>query len=73
MREQVSLLLSEGHPHARRYPLATLWLEAQIVMRRHNQRFVTESLLMQGCIGTIMNGKKGSKHYQEMIRKLSDG
>jgi hypothetical protein len=48
-------------------------VEADIAMRRVNAAFVTQSTLMQACIGSVMNGKKGSKHYQEMIRKLNGG
>lgn len=73
LREQVSLLLSEGHVHARRYPLAMVGVEADIAMRRVNLAFVTQSTLMQACIGSVMNGKKGGKHYQELIRKLQSG
>jgi hypothetical protein len=48
-------------------------VEADIAMRRVNAAFVTQSTLMQACIGSVMNGKKGGKHYQEMIRKLNGG
>lgn len=48
-------------------------VEADIAMRRINNAFVTESTLMQACIGAVMNGKKGGKHYQELIRNLSSG
>ncbi|XCX10862.1 tail length tape measure protein [Salmonella phage BAU.Micro_SLP-22] len=34
---------------------------------------VTESTLMQACIGAILNGKKGSKHYQKLIKDLNRG
>ena len=73
LREQVSLLLSEGHAHARRYPLAMVGVEADIAMRRINHAFVTQSTLMQACIGAVMNGKKGGKHYNDMIRNLQRG
>jgi len=48
-------------------------VEADIAMRRVNNAFVTQSTLMQACIGSVLNGKKGGQHYQEMIRKLSSG
>jgi hypothetical protein len=48
-------------------------VEADIAMRRINLAFVTQSTLMQACIGTVMGGKKGNKHYQELIRKLRRG
>lgn len=73
VRERVSLLLSEGHTHARRYPLATVGMEAEIVRRRINNRMVTESTLMQACIATVMNGKEGTRHYNKLIKELNRG
>lgn len=73
MREQVSLLLSEGHVSARRYPLATVGREAGVVRRRINNRLVTESALMQACIGTVMGGKEGTRHFNELIKELNRG
>lgn len=68
-----SLLLSEGHPNARRYPVAMVWREAEICRARLNNRHVTESLLMQACIGGILGGKKGSDVYAKMIKDLNRG
>ncbi len=71
VREQVSLLLAAGHQHARRYPLATVGMEARIVRRRINNQIVTESTLMHACIGAVMNGKAGAKHYSGLIKELN--
>ncbi|AKJ73901.1 tail length tape measure protein [Salmonella phage 35] len=30
-------------------------------------------LLMQSCIGAVLNGKKGGKEYKKLIKELSDG
>ncbi|WP_458321528.1 hypothetical protein [Providencia sp. CRPN22473] len=55
------------------YPLAYLWTESRIARRRINAQHVTQSLLMQSCIGAVLNGKKGGKEYQKLIKGLSDG
>ncbi|QPB12569.1 hypothetical protein [Providencia phage PSTCR9] len=55
------------------YPLAYLWTESRIARRRINAQHVTQSLLMQSCIGAVLNGKKGGKEYQKLIKELSDG
>lgn len=34
---------------------------------------VTESLLMQALLGSVLNGKKGGKAYNEMIKELNRG
>lgn len=73
MREQVSLLLSEGHASARRYPLATIGIEANIARRRINNRMVTESTLMQACVGTVLGGKEGVRHFNDLIKGLNRG
>lgn len=73
VRAQVSLLLSEGHRFAQHYPLATVGVEADIARRRINSKIVTESTLMQACIGAVMNGKKGGAHYKNLIKDLNRG
>lgn len=73
MRERVSLLLAEGHVHARRYPLATVGVEADIARRRINNRMVTESTLMQACVGTVLGGREGTRHFNKLIKELNRG
>ncbi|AIU37952.1 tail length tape measure protein [Chivirus chi] len=73
LRATVSFLMSEGHPAARHYPLGYLWSETKIAKRRVNAGYVTQSLLMQSCIGAVLNGKKGGKEYKKLIKELSDG
>lgn len=48
-------------------------MEARIVRRRINNQTVTESMLMQACIGSVMNGKAGTKNYNQMIKDLNRG
>jgi len=67
------LLLAEGHVNARRYPIATVGLEADIARRRINNRMVTEATLMQACVGTVMGGKEGTRHFNSLIKELNRG
>ncbi|QMV34314.1 tail assembly chaperone [Salmonella phage vB_SentM_sal2] len=50
-----------------------MWSETKIAKRRVNAGYVTQSLLMQSCIGAVLNGKKGGKEYKKLIKELSDG
>lgn len=65
--------MAHGHRLARHYPLAMVGQEARIVRRRVNNQLVTESTLMQACIGAVMNGRAGAKHYNELIKELNRG
>lgn len=66
----MSLLLSEGHPEAERYPIAVVWSEARLVRQRDVQRIKTEAVVMQGVIASAFGG---SKALQEIFRTLDDG
>lgn len=72
-RRHVSLLLANGHASARQYPLGMVQAEAEIVTERINRQMVSESLLMQACVGTVLGGKEGITAYQKMIKGLTDG
>lgn len=47
--------------------------EAAIARRRVNNHLITESALMEACIGAVMNGKKGRTHYNKLIKDLNRG
>lgn len=64
------MLLSEGHAHARRYPLADLWAEARIVRRRFAQRATTEAVLTQAAILSMWS-KEGGEEFQRVLRELN--
>lgn len=64
--------MSEGHPDARRYPLPMLWHEVSIARDRIDQRHVTEALLTQSAIMSVLD-KKGSENFKKLIKDLSDG
>lgn len=74
MRASVSLLLSEGHKDARRYPIATVWYEAQLVRERVNQRIATEATMMHAVAVAVMAPKgRGNKHLQKLFKDLRNG
>lgn len=70
LRRHVSLLLSHGHPEAGDYPLGTLWVESQLVVERLNQQAVTQAVLLQLAVGSILSKKTGSE-FKKTIKKLS--
>jgi hypothetical protein len=57
----VSLLLSEGHPWARDYPIAVVWSEARIVRQRQANKAAQETVLMQMTIGSVFDAKAGKQ------------
>ena len=72
LRREVSLLLSQGHPHARRYSIIMIWNEAEIVRQRHNQHLREKAILGQ-LLATLASGtltKKGVKDTNKELRKL---
>lgn len=71
LRRQVSLLLSEGHPLARHYPLPMLWLEATLVERRHCQRMAVEASLVQGAAASVLD-KKAAQAFRKQLRELTE-
>ena len=70
LRHDVSLLLAEGHTHARRYPLAKVWAEADIVKRRKNDDLATHMVVLQAAVGSVLSGPK---HFNEVLKRLQDG
>lgn len=70
----MSLLLSEGHVHASRYPLATVWYEAQLVRERVNGRIATETILMHAAMIAVIAPKgAGQKNLDKLLKGLRDG
>lgn len=60
--------------HARRYPLAMLWNEAELARERINSRLATEAALMHavGIALTTVKGK-GVAPLNKILRKLQRG
>lgn len=71
MREDVSLLQSQGHSRAHRYPLARVWAEADTARRRMVNAVETDALVMQAVIGSALS-KKGAAHLKALLKKLKD-
>lgn len=65
----MSLLLESGHAAAMRYPLATVWTEAEIIRNRQAGRRKLDAAIMQLCIASIVS-EKGGKHLQTFIAQL---
>lgn len=66
--------MAEGHLHARKYPLAMLWNEAELVRERVNARFATEATLLHAVAMAVLTPKgKGVDHLKKLVRKLENG
>lgn len=66
--------MAEGHPCARKYPLAMLWTEAELARERVNARLATEAtLLHQVAIAVLTPKGRGVKHLTKTLRKLQHG
>lgn len=72
LREQVSLLMSHGHPYAEFYPIHRVWEEASIVTQRVNRVIATEALALQITVLSVMT-KDGQKEFKKLIKRLTDG
>jgi hypothetical protein len=72
LRRDVSLLLSEGHPHAPCYPLWRLDLEAGLATVRKDQDVALSSSLIQSAINACLDRDAG-KDFTKTIKKLSHG
>lgn len=68
-RRDSSLLTEFGHVDARKYPLGTLWVDAQIVRERQASRRKLDAVAMQVCIASILS-KKAGKQFQQFIASL---
>jgi hypothetical protein len=68
-----SLLLSEGHRFASRYPLSKLWYEADLVRERINRNYVTEVTILSTVMSTRYGGRAAGKTISDLIRKLQNG
>lgn len=68
----MSLLLSEGHADARRYPLWMLWDETRIVRERNNAVMVTNAVLLQMAAGSLFS-KDAGKAFEKLVKRLADG
>lgn len=68
-----SLLLSEGHHHARKYPITMLMYEAQLARERNGARMADEALAMNTVIGAALGGKDGQGALKKLLQRLRNG
>lgn len=64
----MSLLLANGHPDARNYPIGMLIDEANLVIERANLATVLEANLLQQAIHGFL-----SDESRKLFKKLIDG
>lgn len=68
----MSLLLEHGHRWAAKYPLWQLWMEAEIIRDRVNGVMVSQAILIQGAVSSLLS-KEGAKGFKELVESLNDG
>ncbi len=67
----MSLLLSEGHFHARNYPVAVVWSEARIVRQRQSAKTKLDAAVMQMIVSSVFS-KKAGKQLENLLAELDD-
>lgn len=67
----MSLLLSEGHVAARRYPVAVAWSETRIVRERQARQAQENAVVMHTVIASLFS-EKGGKALKELLDGMSD-
>lgn len=72
IRKQVSLLMANGHPDARHYPIGLVWTEAEMVTNRINNDMATTALLNQMAVSSLFS-KEGGEQFTKIIKELTDG
>jgi len=71
-RRKISLLLEHGHPEARDYPAGMVTDEVELIVDRINQSTVTNTVLMQLAVGSILSKEAGAA-LSKVIKGLQDG
>lgn len=72
LREDTSLLMAEGHPRAREYPLGMLWEEVRIVQMRKERETAIWASSLRAAISSVLSEKSGTQ-FDEFIEDLTDG
>lgn len=70
VRRSVSLLLEKGHPHAKRYAVSTVHLEADICSKRENRVYKTMASLFYAAGVDVVSG---GKVLPETLKGMEDG
>lgn len=68
----MSLLLSEGHPHARHYPLGMVMDEVTLASLRINNLVAVQAVLMQLVVSSMFSEESG-KSFSAQIKRLTNG
>ena len=69
MRRRVSLLIGNGHAGAAQYPLVKVYREAAVVEERMNSVSVTNAVLMQMAVASLLS-KEAGKEFKKIIEKI---
>ena len=64
--------MDHGHPEASSYPFGMVWDEAESSVDRINAQTVTETVLMQMAVGSILSKKAGAE-LKKILKGLSSG
>lgn len=72
MRRQVSLLQANGHPAVRQYPVGRVWEEAELVVERLNREAATQATVLHAAYAATQT-KKGSQHFNKLVKRLNNG
>ncbi|MCE8012894.1 hypothetical protein [Billgrantia desiderata] len=70
MREQVSLLRGQGHPDAYRYPVARVWEEVSMVVKRQNLMLASGVGLLQMAVSAMLD-KEAAKQLKATLEGLT--
>lgn len=69
MRRKVSLLIANGHNHARKYPLGMVVIEAEFVVERWDREEANRALLIQMAVSSLLS-KKGGDIFKKTIKQM---
>lgn len=72
----MSLLLSQGHTQARRYPIAVVWSETRIIRQRESRQRQQEAILVQAAVATAIGqafgNKDATKAFNDLLKRMDD-
>ena len=74
------MLLDHGHPHAMRYPVGMVFVEASIVAKRIGVQMASQTSLLQMALSTIPNmnvkpagTKRAAKDLGDLLKEMMNG
>ncbi|PTX46990.1 hypothetical protein IQ03_03513 [Gemmobacter caeni] len=70
VRRTVSFLLANGHHNAALYPVARIFLEAELVRERLDAERADAAVLMQLTVGSLMD-KQTAKDFTKRIGEMT--